>query len=158
LKESHTWIVVADGGQARILLSSSNSKGVQQLPNGDFRDPLLATHELTADNQMRVHESVGPVRHSIEPKTDQHVQRKQQLLARLSGRIELAYDNNEFENLLIVAPATAMGNLRKEFSPALRHCVTDEIMRDYTRQSNDCIYEHIREYLPRCTCKLRSVA
>ncbi len=139
LKENRTWIVVADGYQARILLSSSSSKGVHQLPNGDFHDPRLATH-------------------SIEPKTDPPAQRKQQFLARLTGRIELAYDNNEFENLLIIAPATAMGNLRKEFSPALRHCVTDEIMRDYIRQSNDYIYKHIREYLPRCTCKLRSVA
>ncbi len=133
LKESRTWIVVADDGQARILLSSSSSKGVHQLPNGDFHDPHLA-------------------------KSDPHAQRKQQFLARLTERIELAYDNNEFENLLIIAPATAMGTLRKEFSPALRHCVTDEIMRDYTRQSNDYIYEHIREYLPRCTCKPRSVA
>ena len=108
MKQNRTWIVVADGGQARILLYTGRQKGVQQLPNSDFHDPHLPTHELMADRQPRVHESIGAVRHAVEPRIDPHEQRKEQFLARLAAHLEHAEQHGEFEHLVVVAPATVV--------------------------------------------------
>ena len=51
MKQNRTWIVVADGAKARILLHKPHQKGVQQLPDGEFHDTHLPTHELVTDRQ-----------------------------------------------------------------------------------------------------------
>ena len=148
MKQNRTWIVVADGAQARILLYTARQKGVQQLPDGEFHDPHLPTHELMTDRQPRVHESVGAARHAVEPRIDPHEQRKEQFLARLAAHLERAEQHGEFEHLVVVAPATALGELRKEFSPPLKKRIFAEIAHDYAHQSNDYVYRHIKEDLP----------
>ena len=59
MKQNRTWIVVADGAKARVLLYKPHQKGVQQLPDGEFHDSHLPTHELVTDRQPRVHEFDG---------------------------------------------------------------------------------------------------
>ena len=148
MKQDRTWIVVADGAKARILLYKPRHKGVQQLPDGEFHDPHLSTHDLVTDRQLRVHESVGAARHAVEPRTDPHKQREEQFLARLAAHLEQAGRRDEFEHLVVVAPATAMGELRKDFGPHLQKRLFAEIVHDYTHQSNDYIYQHIKDSLP----------
>ena len=55
--------------------------------------------------------------------------------------------NGEFENLVVVAPATALGELRKDFSPLLQKRLFAEIVHDYAHQSNDYVYQHIKDSL-----------
>ena len=148
MTKNRTWIIVADGGQARVLLSTGRAAGVQQLPDSNFSDPHLSTHDLVTDRQPRGHESVGAARHAVEPRIDPHELRKQQFLARLAEHVENACMRREFEHLVVVAPATALGELRKHFSPQLHKCLHAEIIHDYTHQTNSYIYEHIRESLP----------
>jgi protein required for attachment to host cells len=148
MKQNRTWIVVADGAKARILLYTARLKGVQQLPDSEFHDPHLPTHELVTDRQPRVHESVGAVRHAVEPRIDPHEQRKEQFLARLAAHLERAEQHGEFEHLVMVAPATALGDLRREFGPSLKKRIFSEIAHDYAHQSNDYVYRHIKENLP----------
>ena len=72
MKQNRTWIVLADGANARILLYTARQKGVRQLPDSEFHDPHFSTHELVTDRQPRVHESVGAARHAVEPRIDPH--------------------------------------------------------------------------------------
>ena len=53
-----------------------------------------------------------------------------------------------FEHLVVVAPATALGELRKEFGPHLQKRLFAEIVHDYAHQSNDYVYQHIKDSLP----------
>lgn len=148
MKQNRTWIVVADGAKARILLYTPRLKGVQQLPDGEFHDPHLSTHELVTDRQPRVHDSVGAARHAVEPRIDPHKQREEQFLARLATHLEHAEQRGEFEHLVVVAPATAMGDLRKDFGAPLQKRLFAEIVHDYAHQSNDYVYQHIKDSLP----------
>jgi len=148
MKQNRTWIVVADGAKARILLYTARQKGVQQLPDGEFHDPHLPTHELVTDRQPRVHESVGTARHAVGPRVDPHKQREEQFLTRLAAHLERAEQHGEFEHLVVVAPATALGDLRKEFGPQLQKRIFAEITHDYAYQSNDYVYQHIKDSLP----------
>jgi protein required for attachment to host cells len=148
MKQNRTWIVVADGAKARVLLYKPHHKGVQQLPDGEFHDSHLPTHDLVTDRQPRVHESVGAARYAVEPRIDPHKQREKQFLARLATHLEQADQCGEFEHLVVVAPATAMGDLRKAFGPSLQKRLYAEIVHDYSHQSNDYVYQHIRDSLP----------
>jgi protein required for attachment to host cells len=148
MKQDRTWIVVADGAKARVLLYKPHQKGVQQLPDGEFHDPHLPTHELVTERQPRVHESVGHARHAIEPRNDPHDQRETQFLGRLAAHLDGAEQRGEFEHLVVVAPATALGELRKAFGPHLQKRLFAEIVHDYAHQSNDYVYKHIKDSLP----------
>jgi protein required for attachment to host cells len=148
MKHKRTWIVVADGAQARILLYTGHESGVRQLPNSDFREFHPPTRELVTDRPARVQESGSATRHAIEPRTDAHEQRKERFLAQLTSRLERAAQNNEFEHLVVVAPAPAMGELRKDFSPLLKQRLHGEFVHDYVHQPNDYIYRHIKDGLP----------
>jgi protein required for attachment to host cells len=148
MKQNRTWIVVADGGQARILIYEGPGNGVRQLPDSSFSDPQLPSRELLTERQPRIHESMGAVRHAIEPRVDPHEQRKKQFLVHLTEHLEQAAQRGEFEHLVLVAPATAIGELRRDFSPLLNQRLAAEFVHDYVHQSNDYIYQHIREGLP----------
>jgi protein required for attachment to host cells len=148
MKQNRTWIVVADGAKARVLLYKPHQQGVQQLPDGEFHDPHLPTHELVTERQPRVHDSVGHARHAVEPRIDPHDQRETQFLGRLAAHLDGAEQRGEFEHLVVVAPATAMGELRKAFTPPLRKRLFAEIVHDYAHQSNDYVYKHIKDSLP----------
>lgn len=148
MKTNRTWIVVVDGARARTLLYLGRASGVRQLPDSFFFDEHAPTHELVTDHQARVHESVGSVRHAIEPRIDPHKQRKQQFLAKVAQHLSAAAQRGDFENLVVVAPATALGELRKDLSPQLQKLLLSEIAHDYAYQTNDYIFEHIKNELP----------
>ena len=148
MNQNRTWIVIADGAKARILLYTARQKGVRQLLDGEFHDAHLSTHELVTDRQPRAHESVGAARHAFEPRIDPNKQHEEQFLARLAAHLEHAEQRGEFEHLVVVVPATAMGDLRKEFGPPLQKRLFAEIVHDYAHQSNDYVYQHIKDSLP----------
>lgn len=148
MKRKRTWIVVADGSRGRILLYTGHESGVRQLPHTDFHEAHPPTRELVTDRPARVQESNSAVRHAIEPRTDAHEQRKERFLAQITSRLERAAENKEFEHLVVVAPAPAIGELRKNFSPLLKQRLHGEFVHDYVHQSNDYIYRHIKDGLP----------
>jgi protein required for attachment to host cells len=143
-----TWITVADGGQARILLNTGRANGVQPVPHAVFRDSHEASHELGTERPPRVHESQGGVRHAIEPRSDPHEQRKEQFLLKLSRFLNEAHRNKEFDSLIVVAPAHALGSLRHHFSTEVTKSVIAETVHDYSHQDNETIYKNIKDSLP----------
>ncbi|TFG40475.1 MAG: host attachment protein [Syntrophobacterales bacterium] len=148
MKQNRTWIVVADGAKARILLYKPLQKGLQQLPDSEFHHAHQPTHDLVTERQPRVHDSIGHARHAVESRSDPHDQRETQFLGRLAAHLDGAEQRGEFEHLVVVAPATAMGELRKAFGPHLKKRLFAEIVHDYAHQSNDYVYQHIKDSLP----------
>jgi protein required for attachment to host cells len=148
MKQNRTWIVVADGAKARLLLYKPLQKGLQQLPDSEFHHAHQPTHDLVTERQPKVHDSVGHARHAVESRSDPHDQRETQFLGRLAAHLDGAEQRGEFEHLVVVAPATAMGELRKAFGPHLKKRLFAEIVHDYAHQSNDYVYQHIKDSLP----------
>jgi protein required for attachment to host cells len=143
-----TWIVVADGAQARILLNTGRGNGVQRVPHAAFHDTHKASHELGTDRPPRVQESQGSTRHAIEPKSDLHEQRKTLFLQRLSRFLNEARRTREFESLIVIAPAHALGDLRVHLSEDVSKSVIAEFVHDYSHQTDETIYKHVKDSLP----------
>jgi protein required for attachment to host cells len=134
-----TWIVVADGGHARILLNLHRDEGVTELPLVSADEPKLAAHhrELAAGVQH-----TPTFQPTLEKRTEDH------FLDVLAETIQTGVGRKEFDQLVLVAPATALGHLRNALSPATRKHVVAELVHDYIHQNNDFVMEKVREKLP----------
>jgi protein required for attachment to host cells len=148
LARPRTWIVVADGTQARILLNTGRESGVRRVPGGQFHQKLPAGRDLVTDRQPRVQESVGSARHAVEPKIDPREQRKRQFIERLAEHLAQAERRGEFDGLVIVAPPHALGDFRQALTRGLRKRVIAEIAHDYAHQEDEAVYQHVKPSLP----------
>jgi protein required for attachment to host cells len=134
-----TWIVVADGGHARILLNLHRDEGASELPLVSRHDPHLASHQT---------ELARGVRHTPEFKPSPERREEGHFLDTLAHTIKTAAARKEFDQLVLVAPATAMGRLRHTLNTQTLSHVVAEVVHDYTHQTNDFIMHQVRGKLP----------
>jgi protein required for attachment to host cells len=148
MKQTCTWIVVADGSEARILVHKSGERKLQQLPSGEIHEFAPPTRELVTDRLPRTQESGGPTRHQIEPRSDPHEQRKEKFLKRVIDYVGAAVQRKEFDGLVVIAPAPAMAVFRSHYPQAVKALIKQEIVHDYVHQDSDYIYQHIHDLIP----------
>ena len=56
MKPIRTYILIADGARAHLLLSEGRGKPLTEVPGSDIRTELKPDHELHPDRPGRVHE------------------------------------------------------------------------------------------------------
>jgi protein required for attachment to host cells len=134
-----TWIVVADGGNARILLNTHRDKGLSEIPLVSKHDPRLASH--SSDNAADVH-------HTTVFKPTEERRNEDKFVYTLAETIQAGVAKHECDGLILISPANVLGLLRKALSAATRKKVLAEIVHDYTHQDNKFIYDQVRAHLP----------
>jgi protein required for attachment to host cells len=134
-----TWIVVADGGHARILLNTHRDEGVTELPLVSKHEPRLAHHQK--DGEAGIHHS--PV---FKP-TEEH-RNESRFVDILAATLETGIARKECDQLALVAPAATMGHLRNALGKNAHKHIVAEIVHDYTHQNNQFIYQHVKDKLP----------
>lgn len=134
-----TWIVVADGGHARILLNTHRDEGVSELPLAGKGDPRLASHHS---------ELAAGVHHTPVHKPTAENQKEGKFVSLLAETLQTGISRKECDGLILVAPATVMGQLRKALNANSHKAIIAEVVHDYTHQENKFIYEHVKDKLP----------
>ena len=134
-----TWIIVADGGHARILLNLHRDEGVSELPLVNNHDPRLASHAS---------ELAKGVHHTPEFKPSPERRDEGHFLDTLAQTVQTGVARKECDQIVLVAPATAMGRLRGALNKQTLSHVVAEVVHDYTHQTNDFIIRHVRDKLP----------
>jgi len=134
-----TWIVVADGAHARILLNSHRDEGVSELPLVSKHDPRLAHHhgELAAG-----------VHHEVVHKPSEEKRGEDKFLSTLAATVQTGIARKECDQIVLVAPAVAMGVLRKALNKDSHKHIVAEIVHDYTHQDNPTVWKHVKEKMP----------
>lgn len=138
-QKRRTWIVVADGGQARILLNEHRDQGVKELPLVNKHDPRLAHHKT---------ESAAAVHHTPVFKPTDEKRNEDAFLYRLAETLQTGIMRRECDQIILVAPASALGLLRKALNKEVHKHIVAEIVHDYTGQTSDFIYNHVKDKLP----------
>ena len=123
-----TWIVVADGAHARIL--QNQRKTLEVLV--ELSDAHLPNRDLVSDRPGRVHDRVGPARHSMTPEIDTHRQNKRRLMREIARLVNEAAHRERFDDLVLVAAPAALGDLRAELGAQAAKRVTAEVAKDLT--------------------------
>jgi protein required for attachment to host cells len=146
-KHETTWLVVADGRRARIYSARRGDIGLTELHSliGDARP----THEIGTDRPGRVHESATSERHAMAPRVDWSRQAKQQFAGEVAALVNEGGLKKSYDRLIVVAPAEALGDLRKAFDRHALDRVGAEIEKDLTKLAPHELVNHLGDALPR---------
>lgn len=141
MKPTVTWILIADGAHARLFANRGPGKGIEQLEaiNGDHRPDS----ELVRDGLGRTFESAGEMRHAIEPKSDPHRELKRDFAKHLGKVLAQGLADKSYDRLVIVAPPTALGDLRASLSEPVKHAVYAELDKDLVKTPTAELPSHL---------------
>jgi protein required for attachment to host cells len=143
MKATKTWILIADGGRARILENDGPGRGLRPVEGMTFAHPLPRTHELVRDHEPRSFESVGRARHPVDTGLDPHRKEKEKFAVDLASLLAGEASKKAFDRLVIVAPAKAMGELRAALPKPVKDKVHKEIVRDLTKTPDHEVEKHL---------------
>jgi protein required for attachment to host cells len=125
MKPTRTWILIANGGVAGILEHTGPGHGLVRLENSWTAEPEAEF----ADRPGRSFKRLGPLRHGFEPHGaggETHEAFARVLAADLSRLRQ----ENRFDRLIICAPPSMLGSLRKHLGDPLKADITAEIPKD----------------------------
>ena len=147
MKATRTWIVVADGATARLFENRGPGRGMAPLSDGEMHGPHAATRELGSERPGRVHDRKGPGRHAMAPRADWHAQQKQDFLKAVAARLDHAAAGKAFDRLILVAPAKALGELRRALGREAAARVAGELPKDLTKVAVPELPEHLGDLI-----------
>ncbi len=126
-----TWILVADGARARVLLNEGVGKGVRELSDRAFVGSRMRSRDMVSDRPGRTFDRGGQGRHAMEPTSDPHDEAERAFLHDVVAW--LAEHEHAFDRLIVIAAPRALGELRRAMPRALAEKVTSEIDADLTK-------------------------
>ena len=147
MKPVRTYILIADGARARLLMAEGRGKPLVEVPDLDVRHDLKPDHELSADRPGRVHESANVSRHAIE-RDDLHRREKERFAQSLADALDKRLANHEFDRLVIAAAPETLGVIRSSLSERVKAVIMGEVAKDLTKIPNPQVKLHLGDDLP----------
>ena len=132
MKPTTTWILIADGARGRLFVNRGPGKGIEAVDEPLEADHR-ATHDIVEDRLGRTYESAGSARHAVAPRHDPHRELKRDFAVRLAKMLDQRHREHAYDRLVLVAPPTALGDLRSALSEAVRSLVGAELDKDLTK-------------------------
>ena len=140
-----TWVLVADGTRARLFVQ--DDEGLKPALEEEFIGMNLPSRDIASDKQGRSFDSAGQGRHAMERPTDPHRHEKQVFASDIADLLDSARRNNAFDELVVVAPPRALGEVRAALGPEAGRRVVAEVAKDLTRLPKWRIVPHLRPAL-----------
>ena len=135
MKPRKTWVLVADGARARILESNGSGGGLSSALNFDFAMSHAPSRDFGSDKPGRGQGAGGMTQHAKLPRVDWHTYEKHLFAKELAKALEEALRRSAFDDLVLVAPPKALGELRLALANDVMSRVKTEIGKDLTHLS-----------------------
>jgi protein required for attachment to host cells len=148
MKHPRTWYVVADGGRARIVQKRDGEDAFHTRRELVSAEIHSRTHELGTDRPGRTHESAMSARHAMQPREDLHRADKRSFVHEVAAALNEANTRNEFDCLVLVAPAHALGQLRQALDSPTQHKIVAQLQKDLTKVPDADLKEHLAAINP----------
>jgi len=129
--KAHTLLVIADGQSAVFFRNDGINGQIRLAEVRKFSAKTLASHEIGRGRPGRAHDSFSSSRSAYE-QNDPHEQSELNFLSAVAGSIEEELKIRPYQDLVLIAPPTALSSLRNAISRAVRAKVSAEIHKDYT--------------------------
>ncbi len=143
-----TWILAADGNQARLLKGVNLLKDGQQSPEQEvFRWEPKKAQDIMADKPGRSHSSVGPGRSAMEYSSDPVREEQQKFTAEVASRIDGYAAEGAFDRLVVCAAPQTLGDLRSKLSEKARTLTTAEIDRNFSNLPTEKLISSVRSIM-----------
>ncbi len=143
MKPKITWIVVADGDQAKVFENDGPGKGLHAVKDLSFTQDHLAARDIMADRPGRASNPSGPgSRAAVDYRTDPVDLRERRFLERLAKTLDEKLSEGAYARLVIAAAPTALGELRPALTPAVQETILAELPKDLTNLPIPKLAEH----------------
>jgi protein required for attachment to host cells len=143
MKPKVTWIVIADGNQAKVFEHDGPGKGLRPLKELNFEQEPLKAQEIMADKPGRSFASFGPgSRSSIEYSSDPVAVRERKFVERLADMLDEQFQQGKFDRLVIAAAPAALGDIRPALSDRVKQTILAEMPKDLTNVPTQRLAEH----------------
>jgi protein required for attachment to host cells len=133
-KKRITWVVVADGARARILERKGRGKPLALVDEMSSPDSRRPTRDQGTGKPGRGFSPISG-RHEFSDPVDWHEAAKSEFLRELAERILGLSRENAFDEIILVAPPKALGELRSRLGGQLGRRLKAEINKDLTQLS-----------------------
>src|SRR3546814_11029566 len=115
MKPTRSWIVIADGAQARILENHGPGKGLVPLPAGVMQKTSRPSRDIDTDRPGRGYNPMGQ-HHTMDSPSDSHREEKRRFADLLANHINAAALDRSYDRLILVAPPKTLGGLPQSLS------------------------------------------
>jgi protein required for attachment to host cells len=144
-KLNRLWIVVADGGAARILAVSEDRSRIEVIREMVSTTMHLKTHDLVSDRAGRSFESSSPTRHAIVPKHDPHMEEKHRFIQSLADLLGEENRAGRFDQLILIVTPAQVKVLQDGLDPPTRARVRETITKDLTKEAPNHVWGRLIE-------------
>ena len=144
MKAIKTWIVVADGDQAKIFEHDGPGKGLHAVKDLNLEQQHLRAQDIMADKPGRAFSSAGPgSRSAVDYRTDPVEARERRFVERLAEVLDEQHRGGAFDRLVIAAAPRALGDLRPALSEEVKGAIVAELAKDLTNLPTLKLAEHL---------------
>lgn len=133
MKPTVTWIVIADGDQAKIFEHDGPGRGMHALKDLMTEQAHLKAADIMADKPGRSSNPSSPgTRAAVDYKTNPVEVRERRFVEQLAAMLDEKHGEGRFQRLVIAAAPAALGDLRPALSDAVKATVLAELPKDLT--------------------------
>lgn len=127
------WVLIADGEKALFL----ENRGTPDKPelhvfNG-FGQSNPRTSDQGVDRPGRLSDGMGSAHRSAVQETDWHRLAKHEFAHKIASLLDQDAQADRYQQIVIVAPAVIMGELRKSLSGPVSSRIVAEVAKDLTK-------------------------
>lgn len=142
MKKTVTWILIANGTQARVLEHGGPGKGLAHLDGLDWSIPPLQSQDIDSDRPGRAASQSGGRQSAMEPKTDPADHREAEFVRSVAGELDRHAKQGDYDRLVVAAAPIALGNFRKLMSDHVKKTVVAELDKDLTNLPTPQLSKH----------------
>ena len=145
LMNTGTIVMVLDGAKLLLLRNAGSRINPDLKVVSQEEKQVLASREVASDSPGKTHSSLGQRRSSFE-ETDWHSQAEDSFVRHGTEVVEAALFAVPGSALVVIAPARALGELRKHYGPETKSRLITEIDKDLTGQTSRDILAVVASY------------
>ena len=144
VKKTVTWILVADGAQARLYANDGPGHGIHPATEWDFALDLPSkVGDIVSDREGRVVSSGGSGHHALNPRIDPRRHLEAEFLKSVATFLEEGALAKSYDRLVLVAAPRALGDLRAMLAPHAAGLVTRELDKDLVHLPQRDLEKHL---------------
>ena len=140
---SNTWILVANSSQAKIYTGKGQRGSLTEIKNFDNLKGRLHEGDLVSDSAGSDGGSVGQGRHILDDETSAIEQEAIIFAKELANYLDEERNKEVYRRLVIIAPPTFLGLLRKNLSSEVMSIVSQQIDKNLIKKSAEEIHQYL---------------
>jgi protein required for attachment to host cells len=127
-----TWVLIADGGHARILTTPRVAGDGNYVQLAAYDNSQALKQAQSTDRPGRAFESSDGTPHAMAEYSELQKQPKLEFAEHLAEIVNQGAANDDYARLMLVAPPTVMGKLREALSDKARGKLVGSLDKDLT--------------------------